>query len=134
MGKKNSLLILGRRAETSLSSSWNEFLCVEKIQSDQWEFTIRTYEVLSECDEYSSYDEEGNEVESIELPETIDGKKVIGVEDDLIVGGDLNLVNDGDDPWTSGPILAKNKNEKELIEFLENNNWELSLLDKVFVK
>lgn len=67
-----------------MSSLWNEYLCLVPGEFEPYKLFIAQYEALAEASDY--YDEE---LEDYVLPAEIDGKPVVGVEDDYVTGGDL---------------------------------------------
>ena len=80
--------ILDSRLYGTLVSHWTQYLCIRHVRPGLAVVEICKYEVLCEFD---PYDEGDNPVE---IPTQIDGKKVIGYEDDLLVGGELVLKDD----------------------------------------
>jgi len=48
--------------------------------------------------------EEDEEGEPLPVPDEIDGKKVIGIEDDYIVGGELGYWDDGSLTYSAGDL------------------------------
>jgi hypothetical protein len=79
--------ILQTREASSMVSTWNEYLRVDRNGDGTAKLEICRYEALTEAE----YDEDGNE---LPLPAQIDGKDVIGVEDDYVVGGSLSCWDD----------------------------------------
>jgi hypothetical protein len=66
-----------------MASTWRVYLCVTPLANGRALLDIRQYEALAE---YSGENEDGNE---IPLPSKINDKTVVGVEDEWIVGGNL---------------------------------------------
>jgi hypothetical protein len=79
-----SAKILAERASATLASAWNEYLTIRNIGPGRARLEICQYEVLAEW--FAREDEDGNE---ILVPSIYKGKKVVGVEDGYLVGGDL---------------------------------------------
>jgi hypothetical protein len=84
-----------------MASTWTEYLVLERQATHKnWKLFVGKYEVLAEC--WAYYKEDLNE---FKLPKTINGVKVVGTEDEWVVGGPLqawehpaiNFVNVGDD-------------------------------------
>ena len=84
--------ILDSREASTMASTWREFLCVRNVQPGVAIAEICQYEVL--CEYQTLEDDEGNPVA---LPDTYNGKKVVGVEDGYVVGGELQCDEDDDD-------------------------------------
>jgi hypothetical protein len=74
--------ILGSREQSSKVSTWTEYLRLNKPGKNSALLEICMYEALGE----QTRDEEG---EPLEPPAEIGGKKVVGVDDGIIIGGDL---------------------------------------------
>lgn len=83
------LAVLTEREESSMASVWNVYLCLKRKSEYRYELSIRRYEALVEAAEY--YDDEQ---EDYILPDEIDGIPVVGLEDDYVVGGELQFYND----------------------------------------
>ena len=79
--KIGELKTIDSREESTMASTWSEYLCLERKTWSTFELSIRGYELLAERSEYE--DEDGE----INLPEKIDGNVVIGTEDEYIIGG-----------------------------------------------
>lgn len=84
-----------------MASTWTEYLVLERQEIHKnWKLFVGKYEVLAEC--WAYYNEDLNE---FKLPKTINGVKVVGTEDEWVVGGPLqawehpaiNFVNVDDD-------------------------------------
>jgi hypothetical protein len=69
--------ILDSRDQSTMASRWTEYLRLSKPSNDSALLEICQYESLA----WDGVPEE--------LPDEIDGKKVVGVEDGIIIGGDL---------------------------------------------
>ena len=83
--------IISERESSTLASTWNEYLTIRKISPGKAMLEICQYEVLAEWSGYE--DEAGNETP---IPKTYNGKKVIGVEDGYLVGGNLSVSEGGE--------------------------------------
>jgi len=72
--------ILAEREASGMTSTWDEFLCVE-LNKDQ-SFTLYTgrREVLAEASDFYNED-----TEDYEIPDEIDGQAVWGVKEDCVV-------------------------------------------------
>jgi hypothetical protein len=75
--------ILSQREASGPTSTWTEFLTVSQDETHGTVLEICRYEVLEYWD---GEDDDGN---PLSLPEFVDGKKVVAVEDEHLVGGDL---------------------------------------------
>jgi hypothetical protein len=106
------LEIIEGREQSSMSSSWSEYLCLERKSSSTFELSIRGYEFIGEIRDYSDEDGEEN------LPDQIDGKTVVGTVDEYVVGG--NLVPITDDQET---VEFSQPDQVEVIEWLKSVSW-----------
>ena len=101
--------VIDSRTESSMASSWREYLCVERLGDEEFELTVRGYGYLGEVADYADEDRD------FELPEEIDGQYVAGVEDgEFIVGGDLVIQSEDD-----GSVRFSNSSQIEVTEWLE---------------
>jgi hypothetical protein len=75
------------REASSMVSTWNEYLRLDKNDDGTAKLEICQYESLAEAE----CDDDGND---LPLPTQIEGKDVIGVEDGYIVGGPLSCYDD----------------------------------------
>lgn len=75
-------IILMTREQSSMVSTWNEMLCLNRLASGKWYIGVYGYEVLGSIDDLvpedeRQYDEDGR----IIVPDEIDGRRVLGLED-----------------------------------------------------
>ena len=80
----NDLEILAERDVYSLTSAWEECLCLTMISPTTYELSIRSYERLAEASDYWC-----EEQEDYDLPSYINDKKVFYIYDDWVIGGHL---------------------------------------------
>jgi hypothetical protein len=114
--------IIDERRQSGRVSSWNEYLCLQRLRINEFEISVCGYEILGERDAY--YNEESDE---FDLPETIDGKLVVAIEDEWVVGG--SLVNHSDELM---PLRFGREEVDGLIVWLKDANWYSdTLLGKV---
>jgi hypothetical protein len=79
--------------ESSMVSTWTVYLCLETLEDGQIELSERQYEGLAMCHDYAVEKDQGD-VDYV-LPDEIDGKRVVGIDDEIVIGGDLALWDDG---------------------------------------
>lgn len=91
-------VILQSREASSMVSTWTEYLCVTNVKPGKARLEVCMYEALAEFD---STDDDGNE---IAVPETYDGKRVIGVDDGYLIGGELMALDDKTITYTRDDI------------------------------
>lgn len=108
----NEVIVLAQREYSTMSSTWMEYLTLTKGQEHRYLIASASYDALAEANEYFN-----EEKDDYEIPTEINGKKVIGVEDGYIIGGELGINMDYsglefDDPKDPG-----------LKAWLELYNW-----------
>jgi hypothetical protein len=83
--------VLDEREESSTSSCWNVYLCLCVGDKKTYRLFNGRYEALAEREEY--YNEE---TEDFDIPDEIRGLKVVGIEDDCVVGGEPHWFEEKD--------------------------------------
>jgi hypothetical protein len=96
------LIVIERRE--GLSQTGDDHLCLRKVEGSKYELSIRGYEFLGNIDEFCDDDGEQS------IPDTIDGKEVVEVLPEFVVGGNLVTYN-----------------EEEIITFLDPKSTEVSM-------
>ena len=107
----DGIRIVDSRMGSTPASSWTEYLCVRLLQHSLYELSIRSFEYLGEHSDYA--DEEGN------IPDTVEGKTVMSVEDGRICGGDLVFM-DGD---SSDVVRFRDVNSPTIAVWLKSKRW-----------
>jgi hypothetical protein len=79
--------LLDSRENSSMASTWTEYLRLSVTAPGNVLLEVCMYEALAEAPDW------GGDDEGPALPDEIGGKKVIGVDDDWIVGGDLCCID-----------------------------------------
>jgi hypothetical protein len=79
--------VLTMQEGSGMTSVWNEYFCLTPNGNGTATLEVCQYEALAEIPQDEGWDEV--------LPGEIEGKKVVGVEDDFIVGGELECYDDG---------------------------------------
>jgi hypothetical protein len=102
--------ILDSREQSTMVSNWTEYLRLSKSSCDSALLEICGHEVLGE----QTCNDEG---EPEEPPTKIDGKDVIGVEDGMIIGGDLKCHND------EHMFRFTKQTLPDAINWLDTNRW-----------
>ena len=88
--ESETYFIVDKREMSTPVSTWTQYLCICKLSNGNFELSVRKYDVIGDPSDYS--DDNGDNYSE---PSEINGKKVVGVEDGYIVGGDL--ISDYDD-------------------------------------
>jgi len=71
----DELEIIASVAQPTMASTWTEYLCLHRT-SGKWCVDIRGYELIGKASDYE--DEEGK----LNLPDQIDGREVVGIDQD----------------------------------------------------
>ncbi|MDG2197076.1 MAG: hypothetical protein P8O70_09350 [SAR324 cluster bacterium] len=85
-------MILDERSQSQPASTWTEYLCLVSVGDDHFRLDVRTRPIICEYHEWLSeqQDEDAEEFNyDIELPDTINGKPVYGVEEEIILADEL---------------------------------------------
>ena len=103
--------VVGVREQSTMVSNWDEYLCFSISENGKYRLDVRQYENLASI--YDYYEEETDEYN---FPDEIDGKSVLGQEDESIVGGDLVC-------WRDEAIEVADLNDFALRAWLKENDW-----------
>ena len=96
-----------------MTSHWKEYLCLTYGDQTNYKIFQGRYEVLAEASEFYS-----DEEEAYDLPESIDGKKVIEIEDGYVVGGELSYLDEEE------AVEFNYLNDSKLIQWLKDFSWD----------
>jgi hypothetical protein len=105
--------IVDAREDSTPASSWREYLCVRRLPGGLYELSIRGFEYLGEYNDYA--DDEGN------IPEAIDGKTVVSVEDGCICGGDLVFINED----YADVVRFRDPGAPTVVAWLKSKRWSV---------
>lgn len=108
--------IISSRKGSSMVSSWTEYLCLTGGITKRFKLFTGRYEGLDEAMNY--YDEEKDD---FVLPAVIAGKRVHGIEDEAVVGGDLGYYGDDDSVEFDG------LEDSDLLDWLRRQKWTKQL-------
>ena len=104
--------VLADREGSGMTSHWKEYLCLTDGNQTKYKIFEGRYEVLAEASEFNSDDEE-----DFDLPEFIDDKKVMGVEDGYVVGGELSYFDEVE------AVEFNHFGDPKLIQWLKDFSW-----------
>jgi len=82
-------MILASREQSSMVSTWTEYLCLQRDHTGGYKLFTGQYEALAERERFFN-----EETGDYDIPDEIDGQVVIGVDDDYVVGGELAHFDD----------------------------------------
>ncbi len=85
----HNVKIVASREESTMASTWTEYLCLSPTEGGHFRLFAGQYEPLAEREAF--YNEDADDYD---LPQEIDGKAVAGIEDDWVVGGVLEPFDD----------------------------------------
>lgn len=125
----DNLYIIDQRLRYSMISSWNEYLCIEIMNPNDFEISLRGASVLEDARQFFN-----EEREEYILPEKIDGNCVYGILDGIVFGEPLEIID-----HVASPIELNSKNFNEVFDWLEIIDWNTkeisqSILDIVVNK
>ena len=109
-------LILISREGASISSSWNEHLCISRV-GNKWTLGEYGYNWAASIDEIPE-DERYNEEGDINVPDEWDGHKVLGIADGEYIETDELVGNGNEIDFESSAI-------KDAITFAIEFNWDV---------
>ncbi len=110
--EKNTVITLAARAISPKAKIPTQYLTVSKGQSKRFLIATASYDALAEASDYFNKDKD-----EYEIPEQINGQRVIGVEDGYIIGGVLGINMD----WSG--LEFEDPDDPELKRWLENGRW-----------
>ena len=87
---EKDVIELAEREQSSIVSTWTEFLTLSSGQSKKYLIASAGYEALAEIHEFFNEDKDDYD----EIPEEINGQKVVRIEGEYIVGGPLIVNSD----------------------------------------
>jgi hypothetical protein len=107
--------IIASREASSMVSTWTEFLRLSKADADAAALEVCMYEGLGELDQP---EDEGEEPI---IPEEIDGKKVMGVDDGYIIfGGELLCLGE------EKRLRYRKADLEKAVKWLEAKHWRIT--------
>lgn len=116
-------LILAEREVYGMSNSWDEYLVLRCHENQGFLLYTGKFECLTEASKFWN-----DETEEYELPDRIDGKKVVCIKDGYVVGGELDYEYEKD------AIAFKHSNSPDVLEWLEKSEWaddvEMTAIDE----
>lgn len=114
-------IILAEREIISMSATSTQYLTLRRSGNLLQIFT-GGYEGLGLREKF--YNEE---TEDYELPLEIDGKKVVGIDDEVVFGGDLDFYNPED-------VVEFNPGETEIwMNWLQRSGWRSFVSDETII-
>lgn len=99
-------------------STWTEYLVLRKFEGSPTRIEVCMYEGLGLACDY--YDEE---LEEFILPDLIDNMKVIGIDDEAVVGGELVAIDSVD------PLEIDGLDTADIIAWATSLNFILESAD-----
>ena len=101
--------VISEQEKSSMASTWTEYLVLERrTKTKDWRLFVGRYEALAEAAAY--YDED---TDRYRIPKTIDGKRVVGQDDEWLVGGPLQA-------WDH-PEVSFSKVDNDVITYVKDH-------------
>lgn len=111
MAERASIIVVDAREQSTMASSWQEYLCVRWL-GDRVELSVRMYESFATVSDFPE-NEDGDPV----IPLQIQGKAVVGIDDDIVVGGDLGFNDEEPEVFHLTDIAG-------VTEWLTSRHWK----------
>jgi hypothetical protein len=108
----NKIVTLASREDSGMTSVCNEYLCLTRLPDGRYRLFTGRYEGLAERSQH--YNEE---TEDYDLPDEIDGKVVVGMEDDYVVGGSPECYDD------SQVVEFSERDVETATQWLRESGW-----------
>ena len=113
-------IIFDERSQSQSTSTWTEYLCLVRVGDGLFRLNIRTRPIICEYHEWLSeqQDEDAEDFNyDIELPATINGQAVYGVEDEFILADELPEPLNDDEMSEVFNLESMKKAEKVLAQW-----------------
>ena len=117
MADQASIVVVNSREQSTMASTWREYLCVRWI-GDRVELSVRMYEWLADVSDFPE-DEEGERV----IPLQIDGKAVVGIEGNAVIGGNLGYNDDAPEIFLLNDVTS-------MTEWFKDRQWNVGVAIK----
>jgi hypothetical protein len=108
----NPVTIIASREQSSMVSTWTEYLCLERDDAGAFKLFTGQYEALAEREPFFN-----EETGDYDIPDEIDGQAVVGVDDDYVVGGELSCIDD------EQVVSFRSPDDQEVAMWLESSGW-----------
>jgi hypothetical protein len=115
-----SPIILDEREASSMTSAWTEYLCLRIFSTGEFELFTGSYEGLDEAGNYWNED-----TEEYDLPDEINGKKVLFIQDEYVIGGEIEYFNDDE------CVKASSVNDPRVVKWLSIQDWDDACIDQI---
>jgi hypothetical protein len=77
------LIIIASIEQSTMASTWTEYLCLHRTSKGKWCIDIRCFEIVGPASDYIN--------EEDKLPDQIGGQEVVGIQDDWVMVNNLVL-------------------------------------------
>jgi hypothetical protein len=111
--------IIDERQPPTMGDAWSEYLCIEKVGENEFELSLRIYEFLGQ---YADFCDDDGEFLN---PRKIDGKEVMAIEDEYIIGGDLIKKSEDEQ------ITFRQNSTDEVRGWLKRMDWDEHRIDGI---
>jgi hypothetical protein len=107
-----ALNIIASREQSSMVSSWTEYLCLQRDVAGAFKLFTGQYEALAEREQFFN-----EETGDYDIPDEIDGQVVAGADDDYVVGGELAYFDD------EQAVSFTSPDDQAVAEWLKTSGW-----------
>ena len=115
-----SPIILGARKGSSIKGAWTEYLCLEVLPYAEFDLFTGSNEGLDEAENYWNKD-----TEEYDLPDEINGKKVIFVQDEFVFVGAIKYF------YENECVKAFSAHDPKVVKWLSDQNWSNSYIERI---
>jgi hypothetical protein len=113
--KKGETKVIDQREQSTMTSTWDEYLVLEKLNDREFRLDIRGWGYLGEVSDFDFKEDEHGE---LIVPEEINGQYIESVEDGSVYGGELAKRED-----EQGDVRFARPDQDEVISWLKDVEW-----------
>jgi hypothetical protein len=124
--KKGETIVIDQREQSTMASTWTEYLVLEKISPTKFLLDIRGWGYLGEI---SDFDLKEDEHGGLVIPEEINGQYIDSVEDGFVYGGEL-VKREGE----HGDVRFVRPDQDEVISWLKDVEWHEAEVVKILAE
>lgn len=112
--------IISSKLDNNMMDRWTGYLLLVRHLDGTFEIGGAQYEILCLANDFL------NEADELVIPPEIGGKRVIGIEDGYVVGGELSLEFS---QYTK--LRFSEPNKEEIVNWLASEGWGLDTLKEI---
>jgi hypothetical protein len=113
--KKGETKVIDQREQSTMASTWDEYLVLEKLNDREFRLDIRGWGYLGEVSDFDFKEDERGE---LIVPEKINGNYISDISDGSVYGGELVKRED-----EQGDVRFARPDQDEVISWLKDVGW-----------